>query len=877
MSQTLAALPPPSVGEMRIDVVAPLQIGRALRARWYWILGLGLVAFLGSLVFVNLATPRYTAEAKLLLESGDSFFTRPSQDRANDPSIDEQAVASQVQVVMSRDLAREAVKRLGLVGNPEFDPMVRGVGPVKRLLILMGLADNPLDRAPEERVLGAYYDRLLVYPVGKSRIVTVEFRSRDPDLAARAANTIADLYLSFQETAKKDAARSASTWLGANIDALRGRVAEAEAKVEEFRARTGLLMGPNNATLAAQQLSDLNTQLVQARTQQADSQAKARLIRDLIRDGRAFEIPDVANNELIRRLIEQRVNLRAQLALELRTLLPGHPRIKELNAQLADLESQIRGAGERTARMLENEAVITGSRVASLQAAVDAQKTVVAQANESEVPLRALEREARVQREQLESYLARYREALARNAENAAPPDARIISRAIAPATPSFPKKLPTTLLVTLVTVIFVAGAIIARELLARPERPAAWMPLPVDVATIEPASSPARRIRPAAPEDMPQEAQAGPDDPPATLRAGSDGPAQDAVPEAPAASAQESGRDRLNEAPVQGSGAFLGTLPEGPAAEAADAPGADLPSEERHDFDALIQRLSQAEPDGRGRRVLVTGLGPHDAVEVARGLGRALARKGRAIVVSVDGLPGLPIDRFGFTDLVAGEASFADIIEREPGSRLHLVAPGTLDGALLAEEWKGVDVALQAFDQTYDWVIALLHDSGDRSLLALLAPRVDAVAIASDADPSSAPLVDLYEVAKSVGAPDVVVARERVIAETADPEQSSAGEAMAAGAADAEEATPVAHPLQAGQEAASVGEARPVEEPVAREAEAVTDEAPVPAEEVLLEPGAPRPGKGSQVALPEPATQAVARRPEKPAARKRKKAREVA
>ena len=45
--------------------------------------------------------------------------------------------------------------------------------------------------------------------------------------------------------------------------------------------------------------------------------------------------------------------------------------------------------------------------------------------------LRALEREAKTQRDLLESYLAKYREASARDNINAAPPEARIISRAV--------------------------------------------------------------------------------------------------------------------------------------------------------------------------------------------------------------------------------------------------------------------------------------------------------------------------------------------------------------------------------------------------------------------------------------------------------------
>src|SRR3954469_2352675 len=240
------------------DAIGLAQIGRALKRRWHWIVLPTLAALAGSFAFVNLLPPRYTAEAKLLLESRDSFYTRPGQERPEQqPLIDEQAVASQVQVAMSRDLAREAVKRLGLVGNPEFDPLVDGVGTVRQLMIIWGLASNPLDRPPEERVLEEYYDHLTVFPVGKSRILTVEFRSRDPELASRAANAIAALYLDMQEAAKKDTARSASAWLGPNIETLRERVAEAEAKVEAFRARAGLFAGPNNATFSGQQLSEL--------------------------------------------------------------------------------------------------------------------------------------------------------------------------------------------------------------------------------------------------------------------------------------------------------------------------------------------------------------------------------------------------------------------------------------------------------------------------------------------------------------------------------------------------------------------------------------------------------------------------------------------
>jgi polysaccharide biosynthesis transport protein len=127
--------------------------------------------------------------------------------------------------------------------------------------------------------------------------------------------------------------------------------------------------------------------------------------------------------------------------------------------------------------------------------------------------------------------------------------------------------------------------------------------------------------------------------------------------------------------------------------------------------------------------------------------------------MLSIDA--GAPEFRHGFSDLVAGDVSFSDIIGRDGRSRLHIVGAGLLDGTRLVEESPAVDVALQAFDQTYDWVVCLLHDSTNAALLGLVAPRVDTVVIVSNEDATSPPLVAFYERANAAGAPDVVVARE--------------------------------------------------------------------------------------------------------------------
>jgi polysaccharide biosynthesis transport protein len=186
----------------------------------------------------------------------------------------------------------------------------------------------------------------------------------------------------------------------------------------------------------------------------------------MLQSGKPIEASEVLNSELVRRLSEQRVTLRAQLAEQSSTLLDNHPRIKELKAQLGDLEHQIRDEAGKISRSLDNDARIAGGRVESLSAALDQLKKQATSNNGQDVQLRALDREAKAQRDLLESYLAKYREATTRENIDAAPGEGRIISRSIVSNTPAYPKKLPIVLIVTLATLLLSTGLIVTGELL---------------------------------------------------------------------------------------------------------------------------------------------------------------------------------------------------------------------------------------------------------------------------------------------------------------------------------------------------------------------------------------------------------------------------
>ena len=445
-----------------------------LRAIWntlvrkrMWVIGPTALAFVLSLLVVNIITPRYKSEARILIDGRENVFLRPTGDRAEERgSLDAEAVTSQVQLLLSRELAREVIKANRLSELPEFDPVLRGVSPLRTLLALFGIVRDPFKMTPEERVLEAYYERLTAYAVDKSRVMVIEFQSQDPELAARVTNSIADGYLVLQQAARQNQAKSASQWLLVEIESLRKKVADAEARVEEFRSKSNLFVGTNNTTLSNQQLGELNTQLNNARALKSDAESKSRLIREMLQSGKPIEASEVLNSELVRRLSEQRVTLRAQLAEQSSTLLGGHPRIKELKAQITDIDRQIREEASKISRSLENDARIASARADGLNGSLDQLKRQASSTNGQDVQLRAFEREAKAQRDLLESYLAKYREATTRENIDTAPADGRIISRAIVSNTPAFPKKLPTVLIATMAMLMLSAGYIATGELL---------------------------------------------------------------------------------------------------------------------------------------------------------------------------------------------------------------------------------------------------------------------------------------------------------------------------------------------------------------------------------------------------------------------------
>ncbi|WP_193175406.1 GumC family protein [Oricola nitratireducens] len=663
---------------------ADIDIGRLFGAVWRDRLRiLGGAVFLTGLVFVILSfmTPEYSSDARILIESSESVFTRPQGDQGQSPDaslLDREGVASQVEILTSSDLLMQVARELKLDQNSEFDETL-SMSSLKAGLVALGLIEDPSLVSSEKRILDNIRKRLNVYAIDNSRVIAIGFKSRDKELAAKFPDALAKAYLALESKSQLETTGKAASYLGKEIKDLQESVRKAEAAVANFRASSDLLVGQNNSVLATQQLAEMASELSRVRAARSSAEARADSIKTALDRGTAIEtLPDVVQSPLIGRLREREIQLKAEIADLSTTLLPGHPRIKGLRSQLQDLSRQIRDEARKVLDGVRSEADVARSRETELSADLDKLKAASASANEREVQLRALEREAQSQRALLESYLVRYREAASRDEGNYAPAKARLISRAVVPSEPTFPKMIPLLGASFFVSLLVMMLATLMRELFSgRAFVPVAGM-----------ASSAVERSEPAVVAEAEPAIEMGEE---AEL------PVQPVeMPEEPLVAA------RQDEASVE-------PEPE-PDTEPESEEDAEAPADnDNYGIPSLTRRLIET---GADRAIVVSPEGDAGAA-ASVGLARALAGEGQRIVLIDLTSGGAASKRMledpecpGITDLLAASSSYSDVIYPDFATNAHIIPTGIADPARAMRAMDRLPIILDALASAYDIVI---------------------------------------------------------------------------------------------------------------------------------------------------------------------------
>jgi capsular exopolysaccharide synthesis family protein len=456
-------------------------IGALLRRKWLII----LITVLGAVIGLALGlrvVPEYRATAQIMFDPRQLRIL-DSEQVLEAPQIGPTAMATQIGLLQSRDFIGRVMDRLNLLSDPEFNASLRSEPrslwrdwlriAQERVLELLPLewrqlVDGRLKELPilesdaplltRERSIVAFADQLTVAPNGSSTLITIGFRSPDPVKAATIANGIASLFIEDQITDKIFLKDKASGWLDQRLAELREEVQNADRAVQEFKASNNIVEAAG-ASLNDQQLAELNRELVQARADLAEKQAKLRLARDLRGSTVGLEaLGDVAASSTIQNLRAQVTELARQEA-ELRTLFGGrHPRMLQLQEEQAKVAAGIRAEVERVGRTLDNDVQIASIRVASIENSLRGLTSRSVEAGSASVQLQELGRVAAANRTLYEQLLQRASETRDQQAMTQA--DAQLVTAASTPVLPVTPS--PKLFAAAGLTVSLLVGAFLA-------------------------------------------------------------------------------------------------------------------------------------------------------------------------------------------------------------------------------------------------------------------------------------------------------------------------------------------------------------------------------------------------------------------------------
>lgn len=431
------------------------------RRRMLMFVTIVLICLMLAFLFTIKTPNSYTAAADVVMKA-DSGQVTPS----TGPAVDEtpqrgEQIDTEVQLIKSRELAGKVFDGLKLGQDQAFLSMVSARGGTltriaKSLGISGGDAAPPADR---ETVIDYMIRSLDSSRLGTAFAIRISYSDTDPIRAAQIANGYAKVYSGDQVTVKQSDNDSAIVILKSRMEELRAEAQADFGAVQRFRINNGLL-SRNAASLTETEISSYNQQVAIARAEASEDRERLDTARRQLSGG-VGAMGEAQSSPVVQSLRSQRAAVSIKVAELASRYLDTHPVLASARQQLVDIDAQINTEVTRTLFALDAKAKASAQRLSSLEGSLGVARGNLASNNGALVPLDDLERRAQASQALYESYLNRYKEAVARaGAEQA---DSRLLSVARIPMLPSSPN-MPLNLALGLVigTLLGAAAAIMA-------------------------------------------------------------------------------------------------------------------------------------------------------------------------------------------------------------------------------------------------------------------------------------------------------------------------------------------------------------------------------------------------------------------------------
>ncbi|MGO9171829.1 MAG: polysaccharide biosynthesis tyrosine autokinase [Rhodomicrobium sp.] len=412
------------------------------------------IALVLGVAYLIKLEPLYTADAFVLIDNRRIRAVENAYDlNSANADIASTLVDSQVELFRSAKISARVVRSLDLLNEPAYAnipsaPEGRFLKFRRHIMQFLGRsvvqtqnASRPDDEGARlRRAAEEVRNGMDIRRVARTMVLQISYTSPEPEQAARFANAYAEAYLADQLDAKFEATRLASRWLEERMSELKTKALSSDLAIQKFREEKGLISS-GGKLVNEQQLSEINTQLVVARGETARAEARYRRIDAIIKGHQTNAIVSEAiGNAAIEQLRGKYLETSKRYAEILAKLGKEHQAAVSLREEMNEYEKLMFDELTRIAEGYRSEVEIASTREKSLTADLERIVGLNATENKTLVTLHELEREGETYRNLYQTYLQRYHEALQ---EQSFPIiEARIITSAAAPDSPSHPKKI---------------------------------------------------------------------------------------------------------------------------------------------------------------------------------------------------------------------------------------------------------------------------------------------------------------------------------------------------------------------------------------------------------------------------------------------------
>lgn len=414
--------------------------GQILRKRQSTVFIVLFIVFVVAAIATLKQKPVYRAQVVLDIQKENPDIPTIQELYALE-AVSETYLRTQYSILASESLARRVIDELHLDSLLEFNaPRWWSWAKSKKSTARQPFAIGPVppDRDESQRVLERFQNHLAVDPVNHSRLVAVRFDSRDPDLAARVANTLAADYIEQNLQARWTATQTAADWLSQQLSTVKSKLEKSEDELQAYAHRNGLIFIQSDKGTSEnaqnQRLQQLQEELTHA---QADRYSKEAIYR-LVQTGDYGSLPGVFENRMLQDLTERLTELKREYAQLSATFSPDYPRVKEIQSQINEIESSLQEERNRAASHITNEYLAADNRERLVRQALAEQQKQINLIAAQSVQYNILKREVDTNKQLYEGLLQELKAAGLSSSLKAS--NIRVVDPAEPPARPVRPK-----------------------------------------------------------------------------------------------------------------------------------------------------------------------------------------------------------------------------------------------------------------------------------------------------------------------------------------------------------------------------------------------------------------------------------------------------